>query len=89
MEILKPLAIIFGIIGLLAAIVIVGTTIEKRQAIEIYNNGIHKDCGGKWKLYSASKRINHPTVYHYNCSKCEEKFETEFGNLKTDKTDKE
>ena len=89
MDSLKPLAIILGIIGVFIGITVIGSMVDRRNAVKTYNNGIHKDCGGKWELYSASKRISGIIVYHYKCSKCEEKFNTEVGNLKTNKPNKE
>ena len=37
--------------------------------MEIYNNGIHKGCGGHW-VYETAIGHQYTTSYIYQCDKC-------------------
>ena len=78
---MKPIFVLMGIIVFLVLFVIFMAKMEFKEAMEIYNDGIHKNCGGKWDLYSTDYIRNRGTVYHYKCLKCGKKFGTEYARL--------
>ena len=75
-DLMKGMMILMLLIGVPVGIAIVGATIERQNALRIWNGGKHKDCTGNWVLFSASHQRNHGTIYYYKCSKCEKVFET-------------
>ena len=67
------IAIFFGIFFF-------GLIMETKEDNRIWNDGIHAECGGKWKVFSATHVRNQGTVYHYKCDKCEEIFESQYNH---------
>ena len=78
---MKAFMVFIGIIAVFAAILVVSLNVEKCNAIRDYNGGFHRECGGKWDLYSAAHVWNSGTVYYYKCRKCGGKFSTRFADL--------
>lgn len=69
------------LVKLFFVIAIVGITIctlismdNKDEAKTLYNNGVHAECGGEWKVTPIGRKMN--TSYVYMCDKCNEVFET-------------
>jgi hypothetical protein len=80
MEYWKAVGKLVAIIGFIFGLLFVGLYLEKREDSKIWNDGIHRDCGGKWKVFAATHIRNAGTVYHYKCEKCENVFESQFNH---------
>lgn len=52
---------------------VVTTTVVVNKQTEIYNNGYHQTCNGKWVLTTGSSGAQ-IGVYTYTCDKCHKQF---------------
>jgi len=80
MDDLKAMLKLLLIIGVIFGIFFCGLYIEKCEDEKIWNGGIHAECGGNWKVFSATHVRNQGTLYHYKCEKCEEIFESQYNH---------
>ena len=63
-------------LALVFAIMIIGTSYEKKWDEEEYNNGICSLCGGEYKFTSTVHYHNGGNRYYYTCDKCGHTIET-------------
>lgn len=58
------------VIAILLALMVINSIAE----LNLYNNGTHKNCGGKW-VYVEAVGHRYTTGYIYECDKCGEHHE--------------
>lgn len=59
----------FVIVALLVAFILITQTCSMAASRRVYNNGIHKNCGGHW-VYESAVGHYYSTNYIYHCDKC-------------------
>ena len=63
--------IVFGFLIVLAFIIYACSV---TMSTSVYNNGIHKNCGGHW-IYENAIGHQYSTSYLYHCDKCGKTYE--------------